>query len=71
MSARQWCRMFKDGQTNVHNVEQSVQPPVVCDDLIQSVNQKSAKDGSSKHQNFHVNFHIFHILFTTRITQLG
>jgi hypothetical protein len=32
--------MFKDGQTNVHNEEQSGRPSVVSDDLVQSVNQK-------------------------------
>jgi hypothetical protein len=32
--------MLKDAQTNVHNEEQSGQPSVVCDDLVQSVNQK-------------------------------
>jgi hypothetical protein len=24
-TVRQWCRMFKDGQTNIHNVKQSGQ----------------------------------------------
>jgi hypothetical protein len=32
--------MFKDGRTNVHNEEQSDQPSVVSDDLVQSVDQK-------------------------------
>jgi hypothetical protein len=25
-TVRQWCRMFKDGQTNVHDEEQSSRP---------------------------------------------
>jgi hypothetical protein len=36
-AVRQWCRMFRDGQTNVCNVEQSGQPFVVSDDYVQSV----------------------------------
>jgi hypothetical protein len=39
-TVRQWCRMFKDGRTNVHDEERSGQPSVVCDDLVQSVDQK-------------------------------
>jgi hypothetical protein len=38
-TVRQWCRMFKDGQTNVHDEERSGQPSVVSDDLVQSVDQ--------------------------------
>jgi hypothetical protein len=30
-TVRQWCRMFKDGRTNVHHEERSVRPPVVSD----------------------------------------
>jgi hypothetical protein len=32
--------MFKDGQTNVHNKEQSGRPSVVSGDPVQSVDQK-------------------------------
>jgi transposase len=39
-TVRQWCRMFKDGRTNVHDEEQSGWPSVVSDDLVQSVDQK-------------------------------
>jgi hypothetical protein len=39
-TVRQWCRMFKDGQTNVHDEEKSGLPSVVNDDLVQSVDQK-------------------------------
>jgi hypothetical protein len=35
---KQWCRIFKDGQTNVHDEEQS--KPIVCDDIVQNVDQK-------------------------------
>jgi hypothetical protein len=34
---KQWCRMFKDGRTNVHNEEQNGQPSVVSDNLVQSI----------------------------------
>jgi transposase len=40
-TVRQWCGMFKDGRTNVHDEERSGQPSVVSDDLVQSVDQKS------------------------------
>jgi hypothetical protein len=33
--------MFKDGQTNVHDKEQSGQPSLLSDDLVQSVDQKN------------------------------
>jgi hypothetical protein len=39
-TVRQWCRMFKDGWTNVHDEKQCGQPSVVNDDLIHSVDQK-------------------------------
>jgi hypothetical protein len=38
-TVRQWCRMFKDGQTDVHNEERNGRPSVVSDDLVQSVDQ--------------------------------
>jgi hypothetical protein len=42
------------------------QPSLVSDDLVKSVDQKSVKDGTSQFQNFHVNFHKFHALFSMR-----
>jgi hypothetical protein len=36
----QWCRMFKNGHTNVHDEDWSGQPSVVSDDLVESVDQK-------------------------------
>jgi hypothetical protein len=39
-TVRQWCTLFRDWRTNVHDEEQSGQPFVVSDDLIQSVDQK-------------------------------
>jgi hypothetical protein len=39
-TVRQWCRMFRDWRTNVHNEEQRGWPFVVSDDLVQSVDQK-------------------------------
>jgi hypothetical protein len=35
-----WCRLFKDGRTDIHDEEQSGQPSVASDDLVQSVDQK-------------------------------
>jgi hypothetical protein len=39
-TVRQWCKMFKDGRTDVHNEEGSGQPSVLSDDLVQSVDKK-------------------------------
>jgi transposase len=33
-TVRQWCRMFKDGRTNVHYEEQRGRPSVVSDDTV-------------------------------------
>jgi hypothetical protein len=38
-TVRQWCRMFKDGRTNVHDEEGSGWPSVVSNDLFQSERQ--------------------------------
>jgi transposase len=35
-TVRQWCRMFKDGRTDVHDEQRSGWPSVVNDDLVQS-----------------------------------
>jgi hypothetical protein len=70
-TVRQWCRMLKDGRTNVHGEERSDGPVVVSDDDVQIVDQKFEKDSASQFQNFHVNFHNFHALFSTRFSQLG
>jgi hypothetical protein len=39
-TVRQWCRMFKDVRTNVHNEKWSGRPSVMGDDLVQSADQK-------------------------------
>jgi hypothetical protein len=70
-TVRQWCGMFKDGQINVHSEERSDRLSVVSDDLVQSVDLKFVKDGASQFHNFRVNFHKFHALFSTRLSQLG
>jgi hypothetical protein len=44
-SVRQWCRMFRNGPTNVHDDEWSGQPSVVNDNLVQSVNKKITENG--------------------------
>jgi hypothetical protein len=57
------------GRTNVHDEERNGRPSVVSDDLVQSVDKKFAKDGVSQFQNFRVDFHKFHALFSTRLSQ--
>jgi hypothetical protein len=44
-NVRQWCTVFKDERADVHNEEWSVQPSVVDDDLVQSVDQKIYERG--------------------------
>jgi hypothetical protein len=39
-AVRQWCRILKDGPTNVHDEERSCRPSVVSDDLVQNVDQE-------------------------------
>jgi hypothetical protein len=39
-TVRQWCRIFKDGRTDVHDEERNDRSSVVGDDLVQSVDQK-------------------------------
>jgi hypothetical protein len=58
-------------QRNVHDEEWRGRPSVVSDDHVQSVDKKFVIDGASQLQNFHVNFHEFHTLFSTRLSQLG
>jgi hypothetical protein len=36
---RQWCRMFKNGRTNVHD-ERAVRPTVVTQELVQMIDEK-------------------------------
>jgi hypothetical protein len=38
-TVRQWCRMFKDGRTDVHIEELCGRPSVVSDYLVQNVDQ--------------------------------
>jgi hypothetical protein len=42
-TAIQWCRMFKDGLTNVHDEERSGQSSVVSNDRVQNVGQKNCE----------------------------
>jgi len=35
---RQWCRLFKEGHTNVHDEEHSSRPGVITDNLVEKVN---------------------------------
>jgi hypothetical protein len=38
---RQWYGMFKNWPTDIHDEERSGWPSVMCDDLVQSVDQKN------------------------------
>jgi hypothetical protein len=70
-TVRQWCRMFKDWRKNIHDEQRSVRTSVMSDHPFKSVDQKYVKDGASQFQNFRLNFHKFHALFSTRLSQLG
>jgi hypothetical protein len=39
--------------------------------LFKVLTKKLVKDGALQFQNFHVNFHTFHSLFSTRLSQIG
>jgi hypothetical protein len=39
--------------------------------LLKVLTKKFVKDGASQFQNFRVNFHKFHALFSTRLSQVG
>jgi hypothetical protein len=62
--------MFKEGRKNVHAKVQSGQPSVLMI-LFKVLLQKIVKGGVSQFQNFCVNLHKFHALFTMRLSQLG
>jgi wobble nucleotide-excising tRNase len=66
---RQWCRMFKDGLTNVHDEDQSGQSCVVSDDPVQSVEQNICERW--RFTISELNFQKFHTLFSTRLSPLG
>jgi hypothetical protein len=42
-TVRQWCRMFKDGRTDVLDEERSGRPSAVSDDPVRSVDQKNCE----------------------------
>jgi transposase len=70
-TVRQWCRMFKDGRTNVQDEERSGPPSVLSDDLVQSVDQKICERQRFTISKFCMNFHKFHAFFSARLSQLG
>jgi len=37
---RQWCIMFKNGRTNVHDEERSGRPTIATDELVAKINEK-------------------------------
>jgi len=39
-NVRKWCRLFKEGRTNVHDEEPSGRPSLVTDGLTEGVNAK-------------------------------
>jgi hypothetical protein len=61
--------MLKDGRTNAHDEERNGWPSVVSDILFKMLTKKFVKDSASQFQNFRVNFHTFHALFSTRLSQ--
>jgi hypothetical protein len=71
----QWCKMFKDvKQMFTLKSEVVSQPSVVSDELVQNADKKKkkiVKEVTSRLQNFCVNFHKFHALFSMRFSQLG
>jgi hypothetical protein len=46
-------------------------PSVVSDVLFQEWTKQFVKDGASQFQNFHVNFHKFHPVFSTTVLHFG
>jgi len=37
---RQWCILFKNGRTNIHDEERSGRPTIVTDELVAKINEK-------------------------------
>jgi hypothetical protein len=72
-TVRQWCRMFKDGRTNVREEKRNVRP-ATCS-IIKIGDQKKlkfVKVGASQFLNFRaINFHKVHSLFSTRLSHLA
>jgi hypothetical protein len=66
-TVREWCRMFTNGWTDVHDEELTGRPSAVYNDLVQSVDQQFVKDSASQFQIFHVNFHKLPALYSTRL----
>jgi hypothetical protein len=69
-TVRQWRGMFKDGRTNFQDEERRDRPSEVSDDFVQMVDHKICERRRFI-ISFRVNFHKFHALFCTRLSQLG
>jgi transposase len=41
-SVRKWCRMFKEGRTNVYDEERSGRPYLITEDLKKQIDQKNS-----------------------------
>jgi hypothetical protein len=67
---RQWCRMFKDGQRNVNDEEQSGWPSAVSDDLVQSIDQKICERRTPTISELMCEFPQFYALLSMRFLQL-
>jgi hypothetical protein len=52
-NVRKWCRLFKDGRTNVHDEEQSGRPSLVMDDLKEKANAKVRGNRRLRISEFH------------------
>jgi hypothetical protein len=58
---KHWCRIFKDGRTDVHDEEQNVRPSVVSDNLVQNVDKNLCKTALHNFRTF--------VLIYTNFTQ--
>jgi hypothetical protein len=58
-----------DDQMFTMKSEEVGRPSVASDDLVQSVEQKFVKNLASQFQNFPLNFHKLHTLFSMRLSQ--
>jgi hypothetical protein len=47
-AVKRWCRIFKDGQTNIYTEKWSGQPSVVSDDVFKLLTKNIMKNGISQ-----------------------
>jgi len=59
-AVRQWCIMFKNDCTNVHDEEQSGRPTTVTDELVAKINEKIHENRCFTITEFSMGFLNFH-----------